>query len=256
MVQARHNALISLNRIDFSKHDIVIWVPGTDNHTIHPAFEAAVNDSWSEGGESLSKLEYDATWDMRPSTATGLATLKLVLAGIAAHGGNHNVMLAGESQGAWVIGEAMADPMLRKVVSRAVLMGHPWLAAHHYDDGHDPGIVEIDNPGDEVCAPVKGDLSNAMAAMCDIHQLKLWRLDQIGKALIQNPAHIPMLAWWMIRSIIPGHPFKDPHNYSDHMAAAVEFLRYGDFGDGTTSPTGAQVTATQGARLAALALAS
>ena len=56
MARARADARNTLNSIDWSKKDIVIFVPGTSNHTVSPWFEAAVKASWSNGGVSLTKL--------------------------------------------------------------------------------------------------------------------------------------------------------------------------------------------------------
>jgi hypothetical protein len=232
-VRARHDAQTVLNSIDWSKRDIVIWVPGTDNRTIHSSFDQAVRASWADGGVSLAKLDYEASWNMRRSVATGIATLKLVLAGIAAHGGNHRVMLAGESQGAWIIGEAAADPMLRSVIHRAVLLGHPFVARTHYEDGRDPDIVEINRQGDQVATPIRGDIDNAFAAMLAIHQKQFWKLPAVVKALAQNPLHGWLLLASALRAL-PGATFlsPNPHDYSTQMTAAVEYLRNGRFNDG------------------------
>jgi hypothetical protein len=232
MARAQADARNTLNSIDWSKSDIVIWVPGTDNHNVAPAFEDAVRASWSTGGVSLTKLDYEASWDMRPSVATGIATMKLVLAGIAAHGGNHRIMLAGESQGAWVIGEALADPMLRKVVDRAMLLGHPGLAAHHYD-GTDPDIREYNHEGDLVAMPVHGDAGKALDAMTAIHQLQLWKFGTMAEAVLANPQQGVAL----LRTVLAGLPgiknyIKDAHDYSGDMTRVVEFLRFGRVSDG------------------------
>lgn len=253
MLRARHDARIVLDAIDWSKPDIVLWVPGTDNHGIHPAFEDAARESWSDGSASLVHLRYPGTWDLRTSLPTGIATLKIVLAAIKARGGNHRVLLAGESQGAWVIGEAMADPQMRSIVTRAIIFGHPFIASHHYDDGHDPGIAEIANRGDQITMPIHGDPGAALDAMTAIYTLKLWRLGTIGRAMIENPAHIPMLAATFLRSFAPGgRLFKDPHDYTTHMPAAVEYLRFGTFNDGTdpASDNAALEIARRRARLA------
>ncbi len=233
LMRAQYDATSLLNSIDWTQRDIVIWVPGTSNHSTHPDFEKAVRSSWGNGGVSLSRMEYEASWNMRPSVATGVATLKLVLAGIAAHGGNHRVMLAGESQGAWIIGEAAADPLLRPVIDRAILMGHPFVAAHHYDAGQDPDIVEVNHRGDQVATPIRGNVDNAFDAMLAIHQLQVWKLPAVVAAVAQNPIHGWMLLMSAIRAL-PGAKLllRNPHDYGKQMTGAVEFLRSGRFNDG------------------------
>lgn len=218
-----------LDSIDFSKRDLFIWVPGTSNKGVNSDFEEAVRASYlGTGGVSLTALVYEASWNIRPSVATGIATLKLVLAGIAAHGGNHRLMLAGESQGAWVIGEAMADPMLRKVVDRAVLLGHPWLAAHHYDAGQDSSVIEVNHHGDEVAMPVKGDAAVGLDAMVAIRTLQIGKLGTVAQALVSNPDHLIKLLG-SIAYAVPGLKslFKNPHDYSAEHTRVVEFLRFG-----------------------------
>ncbi len=224
--RAIHDAQWALNAIDWTKRDIVIWVPGTSNHTIHRRFEQSVQDSW-KGAASLVRLEYEATWHMRRSMPTGIATLRLVLAGIAAHGGNHRVMLAGESQGAWIIGETLADPMMRRTVSRAVLMGHPWHAAHHYDDGHDHDIAEINHDQDMVAMPVKGDVTKAFDALIALNTLQLNKVGLILGALAANAQHGALLLTSALRATLLRGVLADPHDYTNDMRRAVEYLRLG-----------------------------
>lgn len=234
--KAHADAQQMLDSIDFSKHDIVIWCPGTSNHGVHRDFDAAAHASWGAvkaGGASVIALEYEATWNMRPSVATGIATLKLVLQEIARRGGRHSVMLSGESQGAWIAGEALADPKIGAVVDRAVLMGHPWLAAHQYTDGHDPRVAVINHPGDMVTLPVKGDVTAGLDAMIAIRTLQFGKIGTVMKALLQNPTH----AVELLKSIAFALPFVktllvNPHVYGPEMTRAVEFLRYGRL-DGT-----------------------
>lgn len=223
-VRAQADAQRALNAIDWSQKDIVLWVPGTDNHAVNPSFEAAVKAAWTKGGLSLTKVDYEASWNMRPSVATGIETLRLVLAGIAAHGGSHRVMIAGESQGAWIIGEALADPMLRGVVNRAVLMGHPWLAAHHYDGQNGSNVIEVNHAGDEVASAINGDAAKALDAMVAIHQINFGKIGTVVSALVHNPMHGVMLLQSLARWAVGGGLLADPHDYRPDMAAAVKYL--------------------------------
>lgn len=210
--RAHADARRVLASIDWSKRDIVIWVPGTGSHRVHEKFADAVHGSWSDGRVSLTHLEYEASSEGPRSVATGIATLKLVLMEIAARGGNRRVLVGGESQGAWILGEAMADPSVRKVVDRAVLLGHPSLAKTHWH-GRDPAVLEYSNPGD----PAAGD-----------------------------PELLPGLLLTTLGSLpgIKGY-VKQPHDYSDRMSGAVEFLRTGTEGYRTAGAPGhAAVAAT------------
>ena len=226
--RAHADAQKTLDAIDFSKRDIVIWVPGTSNHGPHKAFEAAVRDAYKGDGSNLVALEYEATWHLRQSLPTGIATMRLVLEGIRARGGDHRVLLSGESQGAWIIGEVLADPAVSKVVDRAVLLGHPWLAKHQYDAGQDPRVRVINHAGDQVVLPVRGNPTDGLDAMLAIRTLDLSKAGSLVKAIAANPDHgVKMLA-----NIVYALPFvksllRNPHVYDGEMTRAVEYLRHG-----------------------------
>lgn len=226
--RAHADAQKVLDAIDFSKRDIVIWVPGTSSHGPHRDFEAAVRDAWRGEGTNLVALEYEATWHLRRSVPTGIATLRLVLEGIRARGGDHRVLLSGESQGAWIIGETIADPAVGRVVDRAILLGHPWLAAHQYAAGQDPRVRVINHDGDQVTLPVRGDATVGLDAMIAIRTLQLSRIGDVVRALAANPAHGVL----MLKSIAFAVPLlkallRNPHVYGGEMTRAVEFLRHG-----------------------------
>jgi hypothetical protein len=226
--RAHADARKVLDAIDFSKRDIVIWAPGTSNHGPHKAFEAAVREAYAGEGSNLVALEYEATWHLRRSLPTGIATMRLVLEGIRARGGDHRVLLSGESQGAWIIGEVLADPAVSNVVDRAVLLGHPWLAAHQYDRGQDPRVRVINHAGDQVTLPVRGNPTDGLDAMLAIRTLDLSKAGSLIKAIAMNPDHgVTMLA-----NIAFALPFvksllKNPHVYDGEMTRAVEYLRHG-----------------------------
>src|SRR5690606_29230316 len=133
-----------LASIDFSKRDIGLWGPGTDSLEVRPSFPAAP-DAADTRTVSLTHLTYEASWNRRRSVPTPAASSQLALEERKRRGGNHRVLLAGESQGAWIIGEAMADPHVGSVVDRAALLGHPWLAAHQYADSQDSRVKVVNH---------------------------------------------------------------------------------------------------------------
>jgi hypothetical protein len=217
-----------LDQIDFSKRDIVVWLPGTSNHGVHPAFRAAIDDSYKGQGSNAVALEYEAGWNLRQSVPTGIATMHLVLAGIRARGGDHRVLLAGESQGAWIAGEVMSDPTVGSIVDRAVLLGHPSLAKHQYADGQDPRVRVINHEGDLVAARVHGDVTVALDAMIAIHTLDVSKLGEVLKALASNPSHGVSLLGGLLHQVpLLGSLLRDPHVYDGEMTRAVEYLKFG-----------------------------
>lgn len=226
--RAHADAQKVLDAIDFSKRDIVIWAPGTSNHGPHPAFEAAIRDAYQGDGSNLVALEYEASWHLRRSLPTGIATMRLVLEGIKARGGDHRVLVSGESQGAWILGEVLADPAVSKVVDRAVLIGHPWLARHQYDRGQDTRVRVINHAGDQVTLPVRGSATDGLDAMLAIRTLDLSKAGALVKAIAHNPDH----GVKMLLNIAYALPFvksllKNPHVYDGEMTRAVEYLRHG-----------------------------
>lgn len=226
--RARADAATTLARMDLSKPNLVIWVPGTSNTRVHPAFERDVRAAYGDS-LSLGKLDYEASWHLRRSVATGLATLLLVLEELRRRGiSPDRIRLAGESQGAWIVGEAMANPQLGNVAARAVLLGHPWLAAHQYTQGQDPRVQVINHVGDQVTLPVQGSPADGLDAMVAIRTLQLAQLGTVVRALAANPSHgVKMLA--NIVYAVPGLKtiFANPHVYDRRMPDAIEFLRDG-----------------------------
>lgn len=226
--RARRDAQKVLNSLDFSKRDLVIWAAGTGSSRLYTPLADAVQRTWNTGNVSVTTLAYEASWKLRSSLPTGLATMKLVLAGIAAHGGDHRVLLTGVSQGAWIIGEAMADPMLRRVVDRAVLLGHPMLAAHQYLDGHDSKVRVINHSSDPIAQPVTGDPTIALDAMIAVNQLDVSKIGTVLTAAWQNPALVARLAATIVHiTPILKHLIRNPHDYGDEMTFVADYLRFG-----------------------------
>ncbi len=222
--RAYADAQKTLDAIDWSKRDIVIWAPGTSNHGPHPAFEAAVTEAYRGEGSNLVALEYEATWHLRRSLPTGIATMRLVLEGIKARGGDHRVLLGGESQGAWIIGEVLADPAVSHVVDRAVLLGHPWLARHQYNAGQDARVRVINHAGDQVALPVRGSATDGLDAMLAIRTLDLSKAGALVRAITANPDHgVKMLANLVFAIPFVKSLLKNPHVYDGEM----EDLRHG-----------------------------
>jgi len=227
--RARRDAAATLATIDWSRRDVLIWAQGTTPYgklsttPVDPAYAKAVESRFGVRASAI-RLQYDAGLNIRQSVATGAATLKLVLAGIAAHTGDHRIFLIGVSQGAWVHSEALADPVVRGQVTRAVLLGHPSLAAHHYAD--DDTVVEINHANDQTTQPLNGDPNVALDAFAAMTLPKLSNLDDIWAGLKENPRFLLQEALVIGAFLMPWW-FKSPHNYTPDMAAAVDYLADG-----------------------------
>jgi hypothetical protein len=232
--KARRDAQAVLAKIDMSKRDIVIYVPGTSNHKVMPAFEAEMRHAYGASyasDVSMAYLEYESTWHMRRSAPTGLATLELVLDELRKRKrAGQRIFLSGESQGSWIISEAMANPAYRDLIERAAIVGHPWLAKHHFDANQDPSkVLEINHEGDQVTLPVKGNIAEGLDAMIAIRTMQLGKIGLIAKAILANPLH----GWLIIKDLVLSklpiikQAIVKPHIYEYEMPSAVAFLHDG-----------------------------
>jgi hypothetical protein len=232
--RARRDADAALAKIDFSKRDIVLWVPGTDGHEVDPYFLRS-GEYTSRAGDSISvsAVDYVSTWELRDSCPTGIVTLKLVLQGIKDRLGDkigdHHILLGGLSQGAWVIGEALADKQYGDIVERAVLFGHPWLAAHQYNSGQDPRVRVVNHQDDQVTLPVAGSAADGLDAMAAVRMGRLkTSLPLLLRTIAKNPHHGWLLAkgytyeWPIFKGI-----WKDAHNYNNDIVRGYVYLKTG-----------------------------
>jgi hypothetical protein len=235
--RARRAARAALDAIDFSRPEVIVWIPGTDASSVHHDFRQAVDYVYGNGhrGASLSHMPYEASWELRSSLPTGLATMKLMLEGIRQRleamppSRRPKIRLAGLSQGAWIIGEALADPRAGAVVDRAVLAGHPWLAKTQYLDGHDPRVRVINHRGDQIAMEVHGDIGVGMDAMSAVKTGALGaNIGKVARSILANPIHGVLLLEGYAREIPWLRPFlRDPHVYGMEMPRLVRYLKDG-----------------------------
>lgn len=230
MERVRRNVQQALGSIDWSRRDIVINVPGTGDRKVLDTMMAAYDLVYPPGSDaSLVYMPYMASFNIPTSVAEGVATLKLLLAAIAAHGGNHRVLAWGQSQGALVLGEVMADPA-SKIVERATLFGHPWAARSHFEDGHDPRVLEINYLDDHIAMPITGNLQNAINGFTELWGgNKLKGLSGIADILRANPDFAFRVFLWVARGkIFPKSAQIDPHDYVPEYERGIRFLQTGE----------------------------
>ncbi|MCW2923411.1 MAG: hypothetical protein JWM98_815 [Thermoleophilia bacterium] len=236
--RAHRDAEAAVAAIDFSRRDVVLWIPGTDGSGVHRDFARAAGYIYGDSGDaSVSHMPYEASWDLGRSLPTGLATMRLMLAGIrerfaqldAAGLPRPRLLLAGLSQGAWIIGEAMANPEDADLVTRAITVGHPWLARHQYTDGHDPRVKVINHVSDQITMPVAGNARTGLDAMSAVKTGHLMQhLGLVAAAILANPLHGLLLLQTQLREVPALRPLlAEPHNYVAEMPRMVQYLRTG-----------------------------
>ena len=231
--RATADAERTLASLDFSKRDLVLWVPATGSHAIPADWKAATQEQFGDRA-SLGLVDYPAATNFNDSVATGQETLRLVLAGIAERGGQHRVSLAGHSQGAWVIGDTIADPTVGRMVDRAILYGHPAPARVDWSRSGDPRVKQVDHPDDPFTWDVTGG-HQALEAIDEIHdgtaatgeQLSFG--DTVKRALtVASTALVnPALAAYLIGHRVNKDAWegsKDPHHYTQAYGAGAGFL--------------------------------
>lgn len=228
--RAVHDARRALTAIDWSRRDVVVWMPGTSDHKPKPKLVEAIRATFPKSTSSFVTLDYVSTWELASSAPTAVATIRTFLTGARRRlRPGQRLLVAGESQGAWAIGEALADPMLRRVVTRAVLFGHPQLAATHYEDAHDLGVMEFNHAGDPVSVPLAGDPNDAMRAISLLYTGKaLADIPLLGRVLVQNTGVALTILGNYLRGLglLPKNP-NDRHDYGKDFLEGAHFLKTG-----------------------------
>lgn len=153
-----------------------------------------------------------------------METLRLVLAEVQCRGGDRRVLLAGHSQEAWLIGEALADPVVHAIVDRAILYGLPSPARHSYARGRDPKVRQVDDPEDPFTSPMLGT-DQALQSVSELKGGSGDRSDikQIVLAALLNPL---LSAYLIGRTLLPDryNGELDPHHYESEYSAGASFL--------------------------------
>ncbi len=211
-----------LAQIPAGDRRVVIWVRGTSDRDIKPEVAAAFAAELA--GEPVLQVDYEASWRFDDSVPDGAAVLHGVLAALAKRRPRPQVLLAGESQGAWVISTVLQDPKVAPVVTRAVLWGAPAAAPIDFADGHDPRVREFNNPADIVSMDLGDGESDRIVGAID----RFARRDLVGGLLpILGFAltHPGVLASLVRAQLWRGKAFPSPHGYD--FLAGVRFLRTG-----------------------------
>jgi hypothetical protein len=232
--RAKADAERTLASIDFSRPNISLWVPATGSHAIPSSWRSAVEQGVDGQRTSLALVDYPASFNFNDSVSTGMETLRLVLAGIAERGGQHRVTLAGHSQGAWVIGDAIDAPELARSVDRAVLYGHPAPARVDWSKSGDPNVRQVDDAEDPFTFPLDGG-RQALAALDELHEGRdksggsldaggwVDRIGTLARTALANPQ---LSAYLVGKHVLPPDDSAgpDPHHYDTQYADGARFL--------------------------------
>lgn len=229
---ARTAATAALADIDPTRPILLLWLNGTGDRGAEEEFFAAARRRWGARVE-IVKIAYPARYDYRASVSTGIEALGQVLDGVAQLRRNRRVqvLLAAESQGAWVVSDTIADARRRAAVDRVLLVGHPSVAEHHFHDGRDPGVFEFNHRTDPITLPVSGPVEGMLDAVGALVERKdPSGLGNVVAAAVHNPLRALDFLVGSIRGAMFGSGGKpdqlvhDPHNYRDHAEQMVAVL--------------------------------
>lgn len=196
----------------------VIWVPGTSNHTVNPAFKKAIH-------RPVTLVNYDASWRLPSSTSDGYQ--KLTVAILKAWRNHHRIYLAGESQGALLISRAINDPNLSGIIDRALLFGNPGIAPKHSE--RDRNVKVINHPYDPATFDW-GDEEHVMKAIDRlIYEHDLSQLGFFLFVILTHPVQTAIAGYMSLRHVSILAPFIPAvHDYSNDMEAGVQWLMKSD----------------------------
>lgn len=199
---------------------VVLWVGGTNDHRTNPAFAAAVRSRMP--GVPLVRVPYQATWRFHDSVPDGVDVLRRVLDLLRRERPDLEVLVGGESQGAWIAGDVTAREPYRSQVSRVVLFGHPGVAGTHY---HQPNgrVREYNNPRDVTAVDPGTQARRVIDGIDDLARGNL--LSSLGSLLRAGIADSGLM-----RRLVDSQLFRleagatSPHDYSRQVALGVAYL--------------------------------
>lgn len=204
--------------IDRTKDWLVVWVPGTGGHEVHPGFQAAVDRVLGDKAQ-VFLVSYPASIDFEQSVPAGEDALKLVLRTLAAEKLDfQRVVVAGSSQGSWVIDAVHGDPAF-EVVFKTVMFGLPAEAPPLTLDAD---TQVINSPVDAVTMPWLGNEQQIIRHVSAVVEGRWWHLVPMFGYMALNPVQVYLLA-----GLLMTHyrcPRLSPHDYTPQMPLAVKWL--------------------------------
>ena len=211
--------------IDLSAPAIVIWVPGSSEYWIKQRFLDELHADLPRA--DVTMIPYEATWRFSHSVPDGAAVLSGVLAELRRRAPGRPVLLAGESQGAWVISTVLQDPAAAAQVTRTSIWGHPAAAPQEFGR---PGTVrETNSPSDIVTIPLgpdPGRVIQGVEALSSKHFAT--GLAILGSYAVQRPDMVVKLLRAISFAIpVIGGEQRNAHDYDDDLGNGVAFLLAG-----------------------------
>lgn len=218
---------IHVPHIDFSKDNIVVWVPGTSMHHMPEALRHQLIRQFGPTA-SLATLNYLANWKFTESMPNGMETLKATLDLIKRKKRpGAKVYLIGLSQGALLISDLLTNPIYNSMITKVALMGHPGIAGSHAHLLGASKVKEYNNFMDPATLEWRGDSVRIIKSIDNFMRGNVLGALYLLKVAVHNPAYVGALAVLGMKKL----PFysqvtrlPDPHDYTNQYADAVSWL--------------------------------
>lgn len=210
--------------IDMSNDVIVLWVVGTSNHKIHPTFGMLARLQWPDA--TIHVVDYMASWQFSKSKPNGDENFRATLDYIRKRlRKGQKVYVAGESQGAWIISDVMAEKKYADLITKAVLFGHPGPADTHFPPGGK--VMEINHPADITSYPIDVDKHEMVKNVEGITHGDLTTIPYWLGIGFKHPDAVVRFAVQMIGKLpVLKDILTDPHDYRKDMYLAVLWLAH------------------------------
>jgi hypothetical protein len=165
---------------------------------------------------------------MASSVATGERALQLVLDEIARRdpdGTRYHVALTGESQGAWVVNDLLAEHPFERTVDEVSLYGLPGIATHDDALRDDERVQVTNHRWDPVTWRALGSADAAADAGGTLFggggaRSLLSTIDYVAS----NPVHAAIMGIASLRLALDGERSAHPHVYDAEQRRAADHL--------------------------------
>lgn len=198
---------------------VIVWVPGTWGTAVHVGFEEAVRERLGDDA-FLMHVAYPASTEFDASVRDGVEALFDTLSELEVTD-EQRVLVAGSSQGAWVIREAMADGRWsRDDVYRVATFGLPGMS--EFEPRRDDYVWDMASPFDAVTWDWNGPEARIVRYVTQVVRGRWWYL-------------IPLLPWFVLNprptigmtGLLMTHfraPRLSPHDYTPQMPLTLAWL--------------------------------
>lgn len=220
------SAQISIPNIDFTKDNIVVWVPGTSMRGIPLELQRELIKKFGNN-VSIAIIDYLATWKFLDSMPHGQSTLMATLDYIRRNKRKGTkVYLAGLSQGSMVISDTLTYSRYYNDVTKAILFGHPSVAGAHQASLGANKVREYNNYMDPATIGLKGEPIKILKSLDSFMRGDVLGALYLLRVAALNPSYIPVLLALGMKHV-PFYTPKvvpDPHNYDGRYAEGVDWL--------------------------------